>query len=212
MKALAAVSDPSLPTLLLGALPCTGGSPYVRLNWHLGPKTQVKIRAHWSVFDALWRNFVKVAIACHAHGGSIALEWPRRCSYWDKRCVKLFMNSFDILPYHLDGCEYGLQSKAAHSFGAPIRKPWTFASNVPSFALLCRACSHNATQHARCAGSDTRASEEYTDELVNNIHAAWRQHVTTYDLRARPHDQRQLQQPRHLAPLVTGRGTVTIPG
>ena len=44
-KALAAVSVPGLPCLLFGALPCTGGSPWQRLNWRKGgTATRAKIR------------------------------------------------------------------------------------------------------------------------------------------------------------------------
>ena len=35
-KAIAAVSVDGLPTLLMGSLPCVGGSPYQYMNWKLG--------------------------------------------------------------------------------------------------------------------------------------------------------------------------------
>ena len=51
-KALTAVSNLGVPTLLFGALPCTGGSPFQRLNWKVGPETRTKIRRHWAIFPA----------------------------------------------------------------------------------------------------------------------------------------------------------------
>ena len=38
--------------------------------------------------------------------------------------------------------------------------------------LLCRKCEHKPIEHAPCAGSDTKITEGYTDELVINLHAA----------------------------------------
>ena len=119
-----------------------------------------------------------VARACRANGGSIALEWPRRCAYWHKRSVQAFMREFGIQAHHLDGCAYGLTSLAPRTMGMPIRKPWTFASDMPSFASLRRSCPHTPEQHTKCAGVDTRLTEGYTDELATAIHCAWHAHVT----------------------------------
>ena len=71
-KALHAVSDNSIPALLFGSLPCTGGSPYQYLNWWRGAKTRRKIRAHWRTFQVLWNAFQDVANTCLNSGG----EWP----------------------------------------------------------------------------------------------------------------------------------------
>ena len=70
-KAIAAVSEPGVPTLLFGALPCTGGSPYQYLNWQLGPKTRAKICRHRAIFRVLWRHFKLAADACLGNGGRI---------------------------------------------------------------------------------------------------------------------------------------------
>ena len=153
----------------------------MNLNWSLGPQTRGKIRQHWAVFRVLWHNFVLVARRCRANGGSIAFEWPRRCSYWNKRQVRKFMLEFGIKPYHLDGCAFGLVSQAPRSIGKPIRKPWTIASDVPAFSALCRCCTHLPEQHVRCQGSDTRLTEGYTDDLARAIHLAWQVHVDVHD-------------------------------
>jgi len=173
-KALTAVSDPSIPTLLFGALPCTGGSTYVNLNWRLGPRTRTKIRKHWRTFAILWRNFVATAERCLANGGHVAIEWPRRCAYWRKRSVREFLTKHNLSSYHFDGCAYGLVSSQRRTCGRPIRKPWTIAATSAAFRLLCRTCPHSPSEHAKCEGADTRLTESYTDPLVHAIHQAWR--------------------------------------
>ena len=169
-KALAAVSVQGIPTLLFAALPCTGGSPYVNLNWRLGPSTRAKIRRHWVVFRILWRNFVTTAERCIANGGHIAIEWPRRCAYWHKPEVQRFMRRYGLQPYHFDGCAYGLVSSVGKAAGKPIRKPWTLAATSESFGQLCRACPHERGEHAKCEGGDARLTEGHTDPLMCAIH------------------------------------------
>ncbi len=78
-KRPAAVTDRHAQVLLFGALPCTGGCAWQRINQHRGPATQEKIREHRDFFERLFANFMTVAKACHANDGRIALEWPRTC-------------------------------------------------------------------------------------------------------------------------------------
>ncbi len=81
-KALAAVSDPAFHVLLFGALPCTGGSQWQRMNWKRGPGTQDKIRGHWEVFESFFKNFEKVAAAC---------ALTKRRPYRRRMATKLFV-------------------------------------------------------------------------------------------------------------------------
>jgi len=175
-KCLAAVAEPGVPVLLFGALPCTGGSPWQNLNWHVGPKTRSKIRAHRAVFRKLWRNFGIVAQACRANGGRIALEWPRRCAYWRQRNVQSFLRDYDLRLHHFDGCRFNLRSIAPSKQGKLLRKPWTLASDVPQFTKFGDfTCCHPRGAHASVEGRDTRATEEYTDSMVHLIHECWRE-------------------------------------
>ena len=175
-KALAAVSG-EIPTLLFGAIPCTGGSPYQYLNWMLGPETQAKIRSHWAVFRVLWRNFVLVADRCRANGGRIAIEWPRACMYWRDNRVKRAMARWGLEVYDLDGCRYGLVSQATATRGKLLRKPWRIASDCDEFWRLAFKCNHPAHAHCKTAGSDTKLTESYTDELADGIHMCWDRHI-----------------------------------
>ena len=179
-KAVAAVSQPGIPVLLFASMPCTGGSPYVNLNWHLGPKTRSKIRAHRALFRRLWINFVVVADACMTNGGRIAIEWPRRCSYWKVNYVVSFLKRYALQPTIFDGCAYGLVSQVKASLGRPIRKAWCIASNCEAFGRLCRHCDHQKGEHVRLQGADTKSSESYTDELATAIHACWREECVSH--------------------------------
>ena len=182
-KALAAVSDPSMPTLLFGALPCTGGSALQYINWQRGPDTQKKIRNHWLVFRRLWRNFRITAERCILHGGQIAIEWPRACRYWHERSVKSFLAKHAMHLNKLDGCMYNLRSVCPSTHGQLLRKPWTIASTSTSFSRLCRLCDHDRSvePHTPTQGKDTRIGEGYTPELVKEIHIAWELHNQVND-------------------------------
>ena len=155
--------------LLFGALPCTGGSQWQNINWHRGPDTQDKTRAHWEVFEMLFNNFVMVEAACSQNGGHVAIEWPRACAYWSRPAVRCFLRLYNLVDFDFDGCMFGLCSAA----GSPIKKPWRIASNLQQFTHLRKKCTHQPSEHARCAGVDTQASEGYTDALAKSIHACF---------------------------------------
>ena len=175
-KALDAVKTPNANIVLFGALPCTGGSQWQRLNLHRGnAATRRKILDHRKVFRVLWRNFVTVAERCVALGGGVAFEWPRTCAYWHNRSVRAFIERHKLAEIQFDGCMYGLASSRPSMSGKLIRKPWTIATSMMELNLLCRKCTHKASEHAPCAGSDTKGTEGYTDELVVNLHTAVQQ-------------------------------------
>ena len=178
-KALAAVSDPGSQVLLFGAMPCTGGSAWQRLNAHRGPATAEKIKSERELAATLFDNFTLVAEACRANGGNIAIEWPRGCSYWSLPKTQQFLRRFALENYDFDGCMFGLASLATDTLGQPIKKPWRIASDIPGFANLRRLCTHGktGTTHARCAGSNTKLTEGYTDELCTLIHRCFAAHT-----------------------------------
>ena len=70
---------------------------------------------------------------------------------------------------------FGLKSHATRSMGKPIREPWTTATSAPQLHRLRRGYTHLPHEHAPCAGSDTRLTEGYTDELVHELHKAFRE-------------------------------------
>ena len=178
-KALAAVSDPDVPTLLFGALPCTGGSPYQHLNWYRGEKTRAKIREHRRIFKKLWKNFELVAEACIAAGGKVAIEWPRNCTYWKLFRVRQFIRRHDLHEYKLDGCMYNLRSKVKQKYGKLLTKPWSIYSNCDEFWRMANTCNHvdRACTHVKTEGPDTKMTEGYTVEMADAIHMCWSRHA-----------------------------------
>ena len=183
-KALAAVSDPSVPTLLFGAIPCTGGSPYQHLNWMLGPSTRDKIRQRRAIYRKLWRNFVLVADRCRANGGRIAIEWPRGCMYWRDRRVTRCLKRWNLESFELDGCRFGLRSQATATKGKLLRKPWRIAPDCVDFWRMADECNHQPHEHCKTAGADTKRTESYTDRRVDDIHTIWGCHVRPVSERA----------------------------
>ena len=113
-----------------------------------------------------------VAERCIALDGGVAFEWPRSCAYWHDRSVKSVIRRHNLTEVHFDGCMYGLASSMPKTSGKLIRKPWTIATSMRELNLLCRKCDHKPSEHAPCAGMDTKATEGYTDKLVINLHAA----------------------------------------
>ena len=87
-KALEAVSHPN--TLLWASMPCTGGSPWQRLNRHR-PGVLAKLEEHWRLARLIWAAFAKAARRTLEHGGEVAMEWPHGCTYWKWPEVVSFM-------------------------------------------------------------------------------------------------------------------------
>ena len=125
----------------------------------------------------LFANFRKVAAACRANGGHIALEWPRNCTYWKQRLVTRFLRQYELEFHDFDGCMYDLRSSALRTDGLLIKKPWRIASDISTFTYLRRKCDHSPDEHTRCAGSDTKMSEGYTNSLAAEIHTCFAVHA-----------------------------------
>ena len=102
----------------------------------------------------------------------MALEWPKSCAYWRHRKVQSSLRRWGCIPYHLDGCMYGLTSQVPGTRGIPLRKPWTISSNAEEFRHVARACD-GSHSHTRIQGKDTRMTEGYTPGLADRIHYCW---------------------------------------
>jgi len=164
--ALQAVNQPRVH--LWSAMPCTGGSPWQRINALL-PGGEARIRAHIDLFKALWENFVVVAARCIRKGGHVSIEWPRSCAYWREKRVQDFLARHSFESIDFDGCMVGLTDGA----GTPVRKPWRVASTsghvLDQFAGL--KCRGHMT-HAQCRGKVCKNSENYTERFVARVHRA----------------------------------------
>ena len=173
IKAISAISKPRM--LLWSSMPCTGGSPWMRINVKK-PGGYANLRKHIQLFNKLWNNFESVARNAHRLGNYIAIEWPRGCSYWLLTKVIKLCKELDLQYVDFDGCMLGLTSIYNK---LPIKKPWRIATNSPAIReefdnLLCKGHS----VHHPCAGRDTKLTENYTASFVDKLHAAWKKQAT----------------------------------
>ena len=167
--ALKQVSEPRC--LLFSSMPCTGGSPWTRINIKR-PGGYAIHRRHIRLFNKLWHNFEIIARQAHAAGNPVAIEWPRGCSYWRLPKVQALCKELGLKFADFDGCRFGIRSISS---GLPILKPWRIATNNYELyqgfkGMKCSGCS----KHAPCAGKDTKLTENYSKSMVDLIHACWK--------------------------------------
>ena len=165
--------------LLWASMPCTGGSPWFHIN-KVKPGGDIRLKKHVALFSKIWRAFQKACAAVDKVGGFIAIEWPRNCSYWHLRRVKMLVRAHSLVRADFEGCALGLTSIVSYK---PIKKPWTVKTNCPLIASsLSRFRCNGSHEHAPCAGPDTRRSEDYTDMFAKVVHVALANtfHIHTY--------------------------------
>ena len=153
-----------------------------------GDQHHHKMSSRWELFDRLWRAFVTIAERVIQRGGVIAFEWPKGCRLWRITEVREFVVTHDLERVFFDGCAYGLVSRHGANTGRPIKKPWAVCTNCPTLlSKLGRSCPHQPHEHTDCAGADSKASEGYTDPLVQRIHWCFMQHVLLGSQRTQVH-------------------------
>jgi len=195
--AMQALNDPVAlkgNVLLWAAIPCTGGSAWNRFNWAKGGQhMHWKIRGHWKMFRALFKNFKILADRVKQLDGAIVNEWPLSCGYWREKEVTKYFYKHQYYTVHFDGCAYNLRSKVKKNDKTGkfhfIRKPWriAYSQNAMQFGQrLNRLCPNekdcpkssilsDAEKHAHvtCGGKDTKLTESYTWEIIEQAHYAF---------------------------------------
>ena len=78
-----------LPSIIMSASPCTGGSPWQFINVKK-PGVYLKIRDHIAKHNQIFSNFEELCES-KEEGDFIALEWPSSCAYWGTAKVKAFV-------------------------------------------------------------------------------------------------------------------------
>eukprot|EP00972_Heterocapsa_arctica_P031553 4647588-Heterocapsa_arctica.AAC.1 len=155
---MAAVREPNC--LLWASMHCVEGSPWQNLN-RLRTGGQAKVDVHILLFNKIPEKSKHVAHECIKHGGRVAIEWPRSA-----QC---------------NGCAVGL----INDNGAPIKKPWTIATNDGHLwrAMSDCKCPGKAVHpnHQPCAGKYNRLTEEYTWPMTDLVHIAWRSSTYAMD-------------------------------
>jgi hypothetical protein len=91
-------------------------------------------------------------------------EWPKNNDGWKQKQVEELMKSFPFSS-EIDGCAYNLKS----SEGRPMKKNWKTQSTHKKVKDYLKKTCKGHTNHAQVRRKDGKASEEYTEELVEEI-------------------------------------------
>ena len=154
---------------LWGAIPCTAGSVWQRLNAsRLGPSFQAYLRRQRNQSKRLFASFKERAELVLSRGGTVTFEWPRYNDGWNRPDVKEFFDSHpEFMEVLFDGCAVGVTSKDGH----PIRKPWKLMTTSKRIKLYFEnmKCSHHSSEHSQAAGSETARTAFYPKEMTELI-------------------------------------------
>ena len=137
--------------------PCTGGSPWNRLNKNVSEVTAHNIRMKALLYWELWEEFTLCLQRVHVLHAMALLELPRGCDYWNDERMKFLINGTQSTVHDFDGCMYGLKSQFK-DVGTAIKKPWRIVSWGVKFFDL----------HAKCDGSHTHGHVRAEKHVQHN--------------------------------------------
>ena len=116
-----------LPMILWGAIPCTAGCSWHRVNRSRARKGELpnflqKHRDIWRDFRVLFKNFVDLSKLVHntCKHNEVAFEWPQFNDLWKNTNVRKWLDGAGLQEVCFNGCMVGVISKR----GRPILKPW----------------------------------------------------------------------------------------
>ena len=155
--------------------PCTGGSPWNRINRWVSEATTQLIEAKKQIFWAMWEVFTSVLCELINMISQALLELPRGCDYWKDRRMTDLVEGTVSHEHKFDGCMYGLKSQFQET-PKPIKKPWKIVTWGVSFPKLRRKCDRRH-DHAECAGRETRITQVYTKWIAKIIMKGINEHV-----------------------------------
>ena len=155
--------------------PCTGGSPWNRINRWVSEATTQLIEAKKQIFWAMWEVFASVLSELINMGSPALLELPRGCDYWKGRRMTDLVEGTVSHEHKFDGCMYGLKSQFQET-PKPIKKPWKIVTWGVSFPKLHRRCDRRH-DHVECAGRETRITQVYTKWIAKIIMNGINDHV-----------------------------------
>ena len=95
------------------------------------------------------------------------MELPRGCDYWKDKRIEDIMNGADCHVHDFDGCMYGLKTKFSPEEES-LKKPWRIVSWGVDFPGMRKKCDHSH-DHGKCAGRETRGTQQYADKIIRNI-------------------------------------------
>ena len=155
--------------------PCTGGSPWNRINRWVSEATTQLIEAKKQIFWAMWEVFASVLSEPINMGSPALLELPRGCDYWKDRRMTDLVEGTVSHEHKFDGCMYGLKSQFQET-PKPIKKPWKIVTWGVSFPKLHRRCDRRH-DHVECAGREPRITQVYTKWIAKIIMNGINDHV-----------------------------------
>ena len=144
--------------------PCTGGSPWNRLNKRVSTATAHMIHAKARLYWKLWEEFSNCLLRVTKLDAMALLELPRGCDYWHDERMKCMIDGTESHTHDFDGCMYGLTTQ----FGGhhtPIKKPWIIVSWGVKFDLHKRCDRRH--DHGKCEGRETKVTQTYTKQIVD---------------------------------------------
>ena len=156
--------------------PCTGGSPWNRINRWVSEATTQLIEAKKQLFWAMWEVFTSLLCELINLGSPALLELPRGCDFWKDRRMTDLVEGTISHEHKFDGCMYGLKSQFQET-PKPIKKPWKIVTWGVSFPKLRRKCDRRH-DHAECASRETRATQIYTKWIAKIIMKGINEHVS----------------------------------
>ena len=143
----------------------------------------MKYQVHIKLFDQLWLKFEDLCEKVNGLSGHIAIEWPRACAYWRWTRVVALLARFDLAVVDFDGCAYNMRSVVCSELF--VKKPWRIATNNKPLlrSLVGKRCPgiDSTHLHTPCQGRETKATENYTHELVDCIHRAFRESAGKFE-------------------------------
>ena len=156
---------------LFGALPCTWGTPWQRMQEHLRG-TDPKYRQHmdelYNQFTKHIQNFVRLGREVVKKGGYIMFEWPAHNRLWREPPVAAMEREFKMQRVRFEGCSMCLTTLD----GTKILKPWALSTKCPKVREKPAQYRCNGKhEHAKdLSGKDLRNTGFYTPALARLVH------------------------------------------
>ena len=142
--------------------PCTGGSPWNRLNKRVCNATAHMIHAKARLYWKLWEEFSNCLLRVIKLDAMALLELPRGCDYWHDEGMRCMIDGTESHIHDFGGCMYGLTTQ----FGGhriPIKKPWRMVSWGVRFDLH-KKCDRKRKLHRP---TPVRLSTSFSKQCVD---------------------------------------------
>ena len=160
------------PALVILSPPCTAFSTLRRLSDHKRNPDVVQREKREAIEHVQFS--VQIARMQMKAGRGFLFEHPLHASSWTETELSVLKQEEGVFEVRLDMCAFGLQTKDK----MPALKPTLLLTNVATLALsLGRRCDGRHPQHQPLLGGRAGPAAIYTDQFVDSILKALRQHL-----------------------------------